>query len=490
MMVDPQFCAECGTVLPQDGKRRRYCPGCLLKAGLQEDHSGPVETAVLRGGKQAPPAAELSEWFPKLEILDNIGSGGMGWVYRARQIDLDRQVALKVLPLELTGKEDLLQRFRREAQALAQLSHENIVTVYDFGEAGDYVYFIMELVDGANLREIMREEALPTPDAIVMVQQICTALQYAHGQGVVHRDIKPENILVDSTGRVQIADFGLARLVNPTDVRPLLTASHQVLGTPHYMAPEQWERPRDVDHRADIYAVGVLFYEMLTGELPLGRFEPPSQRVALDPRLDAVVWKALEKDPGQRYQNIADLDAAIHSIVASGLRTPSQPRRGAHGHIDASVSSPDDSLGAEIYVALLALVCVVLPVVKGMSPVLLWLCILGGVVIPGSLALRHCTNARGIRYGAILLGYVACTMLAIALIPQLACEVDFCLQGEPGAFDRDYSEYYEERQDDVQDVRGFCGAIFGAAVLIAILVASAHQNRREAERQQANSPPG
>ena len=145
--------------------------------------------------------------------------------------------------------------------------------------------------------------------------QICDALQFAHEAGIVHRDIKPENILLDAKGRVKIADFGLAKLLG--DAGPQhLTGTHQVMGTLHYMAPEQWERPRHVDHRADIYSLGVVFYEMLTGELPLGRFAPPSEKVQVDVRLDEVVLRALEKEPERRYQHASDVKTDVERITA------------------------------------------------------------------------------------------------------------------------------------------------------------------------------
>src|SRR5262249_10626203 len=147
-------------------------------------------------------------------------------------------------------------------------------------------------VDGVNLRHVLREGRLKPEEALKIVPQICEALQYAHEQGGVHRDIKPENILVDKRGPVKIADFGLAKLLGQKAAASGLTGSRQVMGTPHYMAPEQMERPLEVDHRADIYSLGVVFYEMLTGELPLGRFAPPSQRVEVDVRLDEVVLRA------------------------------------------------------------------------------------------------------------------------------------------------------------------------------------------------------
>jgi serine/threonine protein kinase len=183
---------------------------------------------------------------------------------------LDRTVALKILPPEVGSDPAFAERFTREAQALAKLTHPNIVMVFDFGETNGYYYFVMEYVDGINLRQSLQLGHVSAEEALAIIPQICDALQYAHDEGIVHRDIKPENVLLDRRGRVKIADFGLAKLVGATQSGLSLTGTQQVMGTPHYMAPEQMERPATVDHRADIYSLGVVFYELLTGELPLG----------------------------------------------------------------------------------------------------------------------------------------------------------------------------------------------------------------------------
>ena len=194
----------------------------------------------------------------------------MGAVYKVRQRMLDRVVALKILPLEISRDPTFAERFTREARALAKLTHPSIVTVYEFGEMDGLYYLLMEFVDGVNLRQAIQAESLGPAEALAVISQICGALQYAHDEGVVHRDIKPENVLLDTRGQVKIADFGLAKLLGLSPIEVTLTATHQVMGTFHYMAPEQLERPLEVDHRADIYSLGVVFYELLTGELPLG----------------------------------------------------------------------------------------------------------------------------------------------------------------------------------------------------------------------------
>ena len=188
--------------------------------------------------------------------------------------------------------------------------------MYDFGQTDSLSYFVMEYIEGVNLRQLQRANRLSPREALAIVPQICEALQFAHDRGVVHRDIKPENILIDQRGHVKIADFGLAKLMRQEPGRVELTMTQQAIGTPQYMAPEQIERPLTVDHRADIYSLGVVFYEMLTGELPLGRFAPPSQKAQVDVRLDEVVFKALEKEPDRRYQQASEVQSNVATIVS------------------------------------------------------------------------------------------------------------------------------------------------------------------------------
>ena len=192
-----------------------------------------------RGPSSAPPVADLAPLFPQLEILELIGQGGMGAVYKARQIKLDRLVAIKILPAEWGNDTAFAERFTREARALARLSHSHIVTIHDFGESGGLFYLVMEFVDGCNLRQLLGGGSLQPELALSLVPQICAALQYAHGEGVVHRDIKPENILLDQKGQVKIADFGLAKLTRKSAAEFTLTGTKQVMGTINYMAPEQ-----------------------------------------------------------------------------------------------------------------------------------------------------------------------------------------------------------------------------------------------------------
>jgi serine/threonine-protein kinase len=259
----------------------------------------------------------LSERFPKLHILELIGAGGMGAVYKARQKGLDRVVAIKILPEEFGCDVTFALRFTREARTLARLNHPNIVSVYEFGHVEDTYYFLMEYVEGSTLREVVSAKQLAPDAALAIVPHLCDALQYAHDQGVIHRDIKPENILISIDGTVKIADFGLSRILGSESQEDNLTGTHQVMGTPRYMAPEQLEGSHRVDHRADIYSLGVVIYEMLTGELPIGRFAAPSTKVQIDVRLDEVVLRTLEKEPRRRYQQASQIKSDVQSITSS-----------------------------------------------------------------------------------------------------------------------------------------------------------------------------
>ena len=333
------------------GFSREICPRCAAAVLQATQTELPGDAA--RAPFTPPPVAELAPLFPQLDILELIGRGGMGAVYRARQRELERIVALKILPPGIGEDPAFAERFTHEAKALAKLNHPGIVTIYDFGHVerrsptrreggppdhagselgapppGQLLYFfLMEFVDGVTLRRLLDGGRISPREALAIVPQICDALQFAHDQGIVHRDIKPENILLDRRGRVKVADFGLAKLVGgagePTAepggaaASGSLTGAGKVLGTPTYMAPEQAEHPAEVDHRADIYALGVVFYQMLTGELPAKPVEPPSKKIRIDVRLDQVVLHALEREPQRRYQQVSQVKDAVETIANS-----------------------------------------------------------------------------------------------------------------------------------------------------------------------------
>jgi tRNA A-37 threonylcarbamoyl transferase component Bud32 len=275
-----------------------------------------------------PSAAELAPIFPGLEIMEVAGAGGMGTIYKARQPQLDRVVALKILSPELGRDPAFAKRFSREAQALAKLNHSNIVSVFDFGQAGGLYYFLMEYVDGVSLRTLINQKAIHAEEVHRLLIEICHALQYAHDEGIVHRDIKPSNILLDKKGRVKIADFGLAGLM-AKEARDSSAGGQNAMamGTPLYMAPEQVEKPWKVDRRADTYALGVVAYEMLTGTLPTGKFEPPSHTAGVDPSLDQVVMRMLGKVPRRRYQSANEVRAAVEKATGRFHNLPGDMQR-------------------------------------------------------------------------------------------------------------------------------------------------------------------
>ncbi len=388
-------CPQCGTPLPS-GALAGLCPACLLRVGAAD-----TVTEAKQSGFTPPTIAELAPLFPQLELLELVGKGGMGAVYKARQKQLDRIVALKILPPGIGDDPAFAERFTREAKALAKLNHPGIVTLFEFGScagleaekekgrkgAGEQqppgkevssapfppsspapgqpssashhptrlYFFLMEFVDGVNLRQLLHAGRVSPREALAIVPQICDALQFAHDQGIVHRDIKPENILLDRRGRVKVADFGLAKIVG-TERGPMsrrndtttdasekseasltehtaaghspalqeLTDAGKVMGTPHYMSPEQIHAPGAVDHRADIYALGVVFYQMLTGELPGKEIQPPSRKVHLDVRLDEVVLRALEQKPELRYQQASVLKTQVEKICDEPESEPQQ----------------------------------------------------------------------------------------------------------------------------------------------------------------------
>jgi tRNA A-37 threonylcarbamoyl transferase component Bud32 len=310
--TDQHHCPKCGALVPQDAPQG-LCPKCVL-AGAASPADAPIPPTSTA---EIPSLERVAAAFPQLEVLELIGRGGMGFVFKARQPHLDRFVALKLLPERLARDPQFTERFNREGRVLAKLHHPNIVSIFDFGRTEEFYFLIMEYVDGVNLRQAMQAGRFSPAEALSIVPKICEALQYAHEQGVLHRDIKPENILLDAKGRVKIADFGIAKLVGEEAAQATLTNTGAALGTPHYMAPEQLEKPSQVDQRADIYSLGVVFYEMLTGELPIGRFAPPSSKTPVSHALDEIVFRALERDREKRYQSAGQVKTEVEHAASS-----------------------------------------------------------------------------------------------------------------------------------------------------------------------------
>jgi serine/threonine protein kinase len=312
------------------------------------------------------PPEQIAPHFPQLEILECLGRGGMGVVYKARQKTLNRFVALKVLAPERVLDPQFAGRFTREAQALAALNHPNIVTVHDFGQTGGFYYLLMEFVDGVNLRQLLRARKFTPEEALAIVPPLCDALQFAHDRGIVHRDIKPENLLLDKAGRVKVADFGIAKMLGTGNDRghagePAApeNATQTAVGTPGYSAPEQKTDPQRVDSRADIYSLGVVFYEMLTGELPGKRIEPPSHKVQIDVRLDEVVLRALEKKPELRYQQVSEVKTMVETIVATN-RGPVVPPAHSQHSTQTMNTNTNTSFWRGAFLLVLAVLCLVL----------------------------------------------------------------------------------------------------------------------------------
>ncbi|MBX7207799.1 MAG: protein kinase [Verrucomicrobiaceae bacterium] len=333
-----QACSHCGAVLPE-GMPQSRCPRCLMAQVIKPTQAGGQPSAI-------PPLTpeELAPHFPQLEIIECLGRGGMGVVYKARQKSLNRLVALKLLAPERADDPQFAARFEKEAQALAALNHPHIVAVYDFGSVEatpscPLYFIIMEFVDGVNLRQLLQTKRLTPKEALSIVPPVCDALQCAHDRGIVHRDIKPENLLIDKNGTVKIADFGIAKMYGshlaPRDepcaaagsetagtaaahasdenARLISRSEMATLGTPDYAAPEQ--ASGSADHRADIYSLGVVLYEMLTDERPKENLVPPSKRVQVDIRIDEIVLRALEKVPELRFATAAEFRTQVEAVT-------------------------------------------------------------------------------------------------------------------------------------------------------------------------------
>ena len=302
-MGEAATCSECGHELAA-GATATICPRCVF-ARVQLD-SGIFGRGTGDSRTEFDPLTvdELTEMLPNFEIIKMIGRGGMGLVYQARQTNLDRLVAIKLLPVEAAIDPEFEDRFMREARTMAKLDHANITHIYDFGEAEGQYYIVMEYVEGQHLGHHLVTESLTPSESFTIMLQICEALAYAHSRGVVHRDIKPANIMITPEGRVKVMDFGLAKITNRSAELTSITKTNASLGTPHYMSPEQQRNLQTADHRADIYALGVLYYEMLTGTLPIGHFAPVSDKALVPAAVDTVVVKALEAEVEKRYTNV------------------------------------------------------------------------------------------------------------------------------------------------------------------------------------------
>jgi serine/threonine protein kinase len=273
--------------------------------------------AYIPTGAFTPPSPEeLTAKLPNLEVTELLGHGGMGVVYKGRQPYLDRHVAIKLVRPDRGDGNESQERFIREARSLAKLVHPYIVTVFDFGKAGDLCYLVMEYVEGTSLRQLIAKKSVTERDVRDFAPQIGEALQFAHECGVVHCDVKPDNILVDRRNRVRLVDFGLSRFLGPQSASS--ADDDRVAGTRGYMAPEQFSMPGKVDHRADIYSSGVVLQEMLTGKGPQHSADLAALLPFADPRFVPIVSRATEPDRERRYQQMQQMNADLALVT----RTP------------------------------------------------------------------------------------------------------------------------------------------------------------------------
>ncbi len=333
-MEKAQTCSECGSPIPENA-RGGYCPKCLLALA---ECTATAEAEVPR--QASPPPHSPGSWFGSYELIEQIGEGGMGVVFKARQRTLNRIVALKMMRSGSLASEPEVKRFRSEAQAVARLQHPNVVAIHEVGEQDGQFFFSMDYIEGKNLAEVVRRTPLPAERAARYVKTIAEATHYAHERGILHRDLKPANVLIDASDQPRITDFGLAKHI-ATDSD--LTVSGAVMGTPSYMPPEQAAGKRkEIGPASDVYSLGAILYDLLTGRPPFRADTPvDTLRQVLDsepapPRLlnakvprdlETICLKCLAKEPGQRYPSARELAEDLGRFL---LREPIQARPVGH----------------------------------------------------------------------------------------------------------------------------------------------------------------
>ena len=303
-----EACPNCGTALEAAMLVNGLCPACLARSmkagllGLLDEAASTVEAAPLQ--------------IDGYEIHELIGGGGMGEVYRALHLETREVVAVKVVTGRLTRDPEVTARFENEVSAMSQLSHPHVVKVRDQGETRDgRHYLVTEFVDGCDLRRLLRAQRLEPARAFDIFDKVCAGVAHAHSRGIVHRDIKPANILIGLDGTVKVADFGLAKTLADTTHWYGFTQTRDTFGTPYYIAPEVTRQAERADTRSDVYALGVLLYELLAGAVPMGQFTPLSQRIDMDRRIDAVIAEALADDPERRTASVEALSAAVQRVA-------------------------------------------------------------------------------------------------------------------------------------------------------------------------------
>ena len=314
-------CPKCGATFPLG---HQMCVHCGTRLPGSQPGTGPGQ-----GG------AKDAKWYfrpgqvvaSRYTVINMIGRGGMGCIYKVHDNTLEEDVALKTLLPRFTNDQHVVDRFFNEARIARQLSHPNIVRVHDIGMAGTVVYISMEYVRGRSLREwldsIPAGQCMPIAYALRLMIQLSAALEFAH-KFTVHRDLKPENVMITERGQVKLMDFGISKLRSNVQ----LTSAQMVMGTPKYMSPEQLKDSSKVDHRTDIYALGAMLYEVLTGNVPTGLAQRPSQiRNETPPELDAIVSRCLALDPNDRYQSAVELRGELQRLLemvekSTGIEIP------------------------------------------------------------------------------------------------------------------------------------------------------------------------
>ena len=312
----PNCEVRCDVSLFVDGALAR-CGHCGVRFEVQREKTPPPPVHAV------PDAPKPPEGFlPTLDgfvVHERIGQGGMGEVFRCTRASDQSAMAVKILTAQMAAVPDYVRRFGREAAAMAQLDHPGIVRLVGRGKAGGHVFIAMELIEGISLRLWAHKHRPAARQLARLLAQVAHALAYAHARAVVHRDLKPDNVLVTADQRTKVLDFGLAGL--HAEGAECLTQSYVAMGTANYMAPEQRKDAKRADHRADLYSFGVMMYELLTGELPVGKFAAPSKMVAgLDARWDALIERCLEPNPAERPHSALELAHALESLA--GLAAP------------------------------------------------------------------------------------------------------------------------------------------------------------------------
>jgi hypothetical protein len=310
------LCPSCQSSIPvSDTDPLLRCDSCGLETDLSRLGTYP-------GGAPVPMVRDLcGETLDGYRITELIGVGGMGVVYRAERTSDGRVVAVKVLHDSYTWKrQEFVARFAREAHALTRLDHPGIVRILDSGQTDDVYYLVTEHVEGTDLARQLRAKELTLPEIVAIMTRVCQAITYAHEQGVVHRDIKPANIMV-AGDEVKVLDFGLAQIAGGETHLSSLTRTDLAIGTFNYLSPEQRTSAKHVDERSDVFSLGVVLYELLTGTLPLGSFAPPSSvRPEAGKLCDRIVSRSLSADPAARYQTVAAMTADLRQVEPATRR--------------------------------------------------------------------------------------------------------------------------------------------------------------------------